>query len=99
MAIAVIGGNEFVVGFRLAGIKDVYEAGNNMIDRINEVRNSREITIAIVDEALLEKLDKHDRMLIESSISPVFVPLSTSSSQENLRFLIKKSIGIDILAK
>ena len=99
MAIAVIGGNEFVVGFQLAGIKDVYEAGNDMIGRINEVRNNREITIAIVDEALLEKLDKHDRMLIESSISPVFVPLSTSSSQENLRFLIKKSIGIDILVR
>ena len=101
MAVAVLGGNEFIVGFQLAGIRRVIEVKENISDimeKIGELKGNKEISIAIVDEKLLNKLDKHDRFDIEASVSPVFVPLSTSSSQENLRYLIKKSIGVDLMS-
>ena len=98
MTIAVIGRNEFVVGFQLAGIKHAVEASGNMMEKIKEIKQNKEITIAILDEQLLDNVDKQDRLDIEASVAPVFVPLSTSSSQENLRYLIKKSIGVDLLA-
>ena len=99
MTMAVLGGNEFVVGFQLAGIRQAFEAKGSLMDRIKEIKSNPSIKIVVMDENLLNGLDRQDRLDIEASVAPVFVPLSTSSSQENLRFLIKKSIGIDIMAQ
>lgn len=96
MSIAVIGQNQFVSGFMLAGIKDVIITNENVMQAVKEIKTKKDINIVILDEQLLSGLDKHDRADIESSVTPVFVPLSTSSSQENLRYLIRKSIGVDI---
>ena len=50
-------------------------------------------------QKLTEEMDRHDRAEMESSVSPVFVELSTKAAQDNLRYLIKKSIGVDLLSK
>lgn len=99
MAIAVLGGNEFIVGFQLAGVKRIIgiEDSSDAMAKIKDIKADNEINIVIVDEAVLNKLDMHDRLDVEASVKPVYVPLSTSSSQDNLRYLIKKSIGVDIL--
>ncbi len=96
--IAVIGASEFVLGFQLAGVKQVFEATKDNIQKVlKDIRKNIDIGIAVVDESLMETMDKHERMEIEASASPVFVSLSTKSSQDNLRYLIKKSIGVDLM--
>jgi len=98
--LAVIGSEEFVLGFQLAGIKEVIEADkSNIMNRIKEVISMKKIGIAVVDQKLTEGIDRHDRAEMESSVSPVFVELSTKTAQDNLRYLIKKSIGVDLLSK
>jgi len=42
------------------------------------------------------QLDEHDRMDIEESVMPVFLPLSINASQEGLRKMIIKSVGVDL---
>ncbi len=96
MSIGVIGTDEFTSGFALAGVKSVIVTDKDVVSAIKEMKNQKDIMIVVIDETLLEHLDKHDRHDIESSVNPVFVPLSASSSQENLRYLIRKSIGVDI---
>ena len=95
--IAVVGGNEFIVGFELAGIKEVYEAGNEPFKSLKEMKGKKDIGIVVVDEKIMSMLDMHQRIEIESSVEPVFIELSTSAEQEGLKRLIKKSIGVDLL--
>lgn len=93
---AVLGGNEFIVGFRLAGIKETIEVSDQPINDINKLKEKKDIGIVIVDENIMENLDKHQRLEVEDSVDPVFIPVSTKVEQDSLKRLIKKSIGVDL---
>jgi len=93
---AVLGSNEFVVGFQLAGIKNIIEVSDNPINDINNFKKNKEIGIVVIDENILDSLDKHQRLEIEDSVDPVFIPVSTKVEQDSLKRLIKKSIGVDL---
>ena len=94
--VAVIGGNEFVVGFQLAGIRDVIEVTENYYNELKNLKNKKEIGIFVVDEKIMESIEPHQRLEIEASVEPVFIPVSTTVEQDSLRRLIKKSIGVDL---
>ncbi len=94
--IAVLGSNEFVVGFQLAGIKDTVEVSGKPIDDLENFKKQKEIGIVVVEEKILQSLDKHQRQEVEDSVDPVFIPVSTEVEQGSLRRLIKKSIGVDL---
>jgi len=93
---AVFGGNEFVVGFQLAGIKDTIEVSNNPVEDIEKLKNRKEFGVIVIDEKIMESLDKHQRLEVEDSVDPVFIPVSTKGEQDSMRRLIKKSIGVDL---
>ena len=93
---AVLGSNEFIVGFQLAGIKDTIEASGNPLDDIIKLKEKKEHGVVIIDENIMENLDKHDREDAEDSVDPVFIPVSTKVEQDSLKRLIKKSIGVDL---
>ena len=94
--IAVIGGNEFNVGFQLAGIKDVIESSNNPFNDLKNIKQRKDIGIVVVDEKMMEKLEPYQRFEVEASVDPVFITLSTKVEQDSLKRLIKKSIGVDL---
>ena len=93
---AVLGSNEFIVGFQLAGIKDTIEASSSPLEDIRKLKGMKEHGVVIIDEKIMEALDKHDREDIEDSVDPVFIPVSTKVEQDSLKRLIKKSIGVDL---
>ena len=94
--IAAAGRNEFILGFRLAGIKDTVELGANSYNELKSLKSSRDIGIVIVDEKVLDALEPHQRIEIDSSVEPVFIPVSEKAEQDSLRKLIKKSVGVDL---
>ncbi len=94
--IAVAGGSEFIVGFQLAGIKDVINVTDNFFNGLKNIKNRKDIGIVIVDEEIIQSLDVHQRFEIEASVDPVFIPLSKKTEQDSLKRLIKKSIGVDL---
>lgn len=94
--VAVLGPNEFTVGFQLAGIKEIVEVSDNPIKDIEELKKRKEIGIVVVDEKIMESLQEHEREEIEDSVDPVFIPLSTKVEQDSLKRLIKKSIGVEL---
>ena len=96
MELAVIGNEEFILGFQLAGIRNTFKIGKDPLKDIKDIRTKSNIGIVVVEENILNKLDPHDRHDVEASIAPVFVPLSDVAEQESLRRLIKKSIGVDL---
>jgi|TARA_Y100000310_G_scaffold69566_1_gene65100 vacuolar-type H+-ATPase subunit F/Vma7 len=93
---AVLGSTEFIVGFELAGIKDTIEVSDNPINDINKFKEKKEHGVVVIEEKIMENLDKHERIDVEDSIDPVFIPVSTNVEQDSLKRLIKKSIGVDL---
>ena len=94
--VVVLGSNEFVVGFQLAGIKETIEAGSEPLKDIRELRKRKDVGVVVVEEKIMESLEQHEREEIERLVDPVFIPLSTKVEQDSLRRLIKKSIGVDL---
>ena len=94
--IAVLGNDEFIVGFRLAGIRETMEASSQPLNDIENLRKMQGIGIVVIDEKIMENLDKHERIDVEDSVDPVFIPISTKVEQDSLKRLIKKSIGVDL---
>jgi len=94
--IAVAGSNEFVVGFQLAGIRDTFEIGRNQFSELKDLKLKKEFGIIVVDEKIMENFEQHQRSEIESSVDPVFIPVSEKADQDSLKRLIKKSVGVDL---
>ena len=94
--IAAAGGSEFIVGFQLAGIKDTIELSDNPYNELRNVKIRKDIGIIIVDEKILDGLEPHQRIDIDASVEPVFIPVSTIVEQDSLKRLIKKSVGVDL---
>ncbi|MBI2134744.1 V-type ATP synthase subunit F [Candidatus Woesearchaeota archaeon] len=94
--VAVLGSNEFVVGFQLAGIRETIEVSSEPLKDIGQLRKRKDIGIVVIDEKIMEALEQHQREEIEDSVDPVFIPVSTKAEQDSLKRLIKKSIGVDL---
>ena len=97
--IICIGSDVFTLGFKMAGIRKTIEVKNEveLVDKINMLKQDNNIGIVIVDEQILDKVESNQRSSIEDSVLPVFVALSVNTTQDNIRRLIIKSIGVDIL--
>ncbi|NLL94303.1 MAG: V-type ATP synthase subunit F [Thermoplasmatales archaeon] len=95
MDIAVIGSEEFVLGFRLAGLRRVYVAdAANYRERILEAMAEPSIGILAVDGKDLENLPHNIRQRVMDSIQPVVVPVG--SDESDLREKVKRAIGVDL---
>ena len=95
MEIAVIGREDFCLGFELAGVGRVFNT-EDPAAAISAVQNDAETGIVIFDENLLEKLDVEERESLAESLKPVYINLSTRPSEESLKKMIRKSIGVDL---
>ena len=99
MDLAVIGRSEFVVGFQLAGINRVVEldgAPGKAEEAVKTTMADSTVGIILLDEEVLQELPERTRDALNTTVNPVVVVLSTQSSQDTLRKMIRKSIGVDL---
>ena len=95
MELAVIGKEDFCLGFSLAGVRNIFETAEPA-EAIEIVNRNPGIGVVIFDESLLDKLDEFEKSKIESSVRPVFVMLSLKEENDALKRMIKKSIGVEL---
>lgn len=95
MEIAVIGSEDFVLGFRLAGIRRVFVANSdNYQEKMLEAMSQPTIGILAVDAKDLSNLSFQVRQRVNDSIQPVIVPVG--GSDDDLREKVKRAIGVDL---
>ena len=95
MEIAVIGRDEFTLGFRLAGLRRVFVANSeNYQEKILEALSQSTIGILAVDAKDLDNLSFQVRNKVMDSIQPVVVPVGGDES--DLREKVKRVIGVDL---
>ena len=93
--IAVIGSEEFTLGFELAGISKTYNP-ENYTDKIQDLVKRDDLGILVAEEEDMKDLPKRARNNVEGSVEPVVVTLSEEAESERMQEKIKKAIGADI---
>ncbi|MFA6710397.1 MAG: V-type ATP synthase subunit F [Candidatus Methanomethylophilaceae archaeon] len=95
MDIAVIGSEEFVLGFRLAGLRHVFVAcPSDYQEKILEAMATPGIGILAVDSKDLDVLAPNVKHRVLDSIQPVVVPVGRGET--DLREKVKRAIGVDL---
>ncbi len=95
MDFAVIGSEEFVMGFRLAGVKYVYAVGPEEYEsKLLELITNRSIGILAVDSEDISHVSSSARKKALDSISPVVVQVG--GEEGDLREKVKSAIGVDL---
>ena len=97
--IAIYGSDEFCTGFRLAGITKIKETQDDEKSEIKELLQDKEIGILVIEGDLFSRLPEQRQEMLEKMDKPIVVVLSEKTEQENLRKMIKQSIGVDLWEK
>lgn len=95
MEIAVVGSEEFVVGFRLAGIKKVYGVPPEKLqETITRLVQERSVGILAVHTKDLERLPQQLRDRLMASVEPVVIPVG--EEEGDIRDKVRRAMGIDL---
>lgn len=97
MRIAAVGSETFILGFRLAGVSDVFGAGRDEIEHtIRSVISKDAFGILIVHEDEVKHVSEAMKETMLRSIKPVIIKIG--GEEEELRNKVKASIGVDLYA-
>jgi len=98
MKIGVVGDSHMAIGFRLAGLTDVYEVENpdEALKIIGELDRRKDIGLIIISEklgdALRNKLSKIDTFVVEipDKNGPIV------RERDPIKDLVRKAVGIEL---
>ncbi|MBP2031040.1 V/A-type H+-transporting ATPase subunit F [Methanohalophilus levihalophilus] len=98
MELAVVGEDQFVTGFRLAGIKKVYEIKDDseLEGKVNEIIDDSDVGILVMNSDDFNKLPETLRENLSESVEPTLVTLGGTSQSSNIRDKIKQAVGVDL---
>jgi V/A-type H+-transporting ATPase subunit F len=99
MEIAVIGNSEFIIGFRLAGIRKTYAAENDekLNEYITSVLHDMEVGILVLNSSDMEKIPRRLRATLDNSVKPTVIAIGGDEEGGlSMREKIKRSVGVDL---
>jgi V/A-type H+-transporting ATPase subunit F len=98
MEIAVIGNSEFILGFRLAGIRKTYAAENDekRNEYITSVLQDVQVGILVLNNSDMEKIPRRLRTTLENSVRPTVIAIGAEEGGLTMRERIKRSVGVDL---
>jgi len=98
MEIAVIGNSEFILGFRLAGIRKTYAAENDekRNEYITSVLQDGKVGILVLNSSDMEKIPRRLRATLEKSVRPTIIAIGAEEGGLTMRERIKRSVGVDL---
>jgi len=98
MEIAVIGSSEFIVRFRLAGVRKNYAAEDDekLRRHINSVLEDGEVGILVMDSRDMGRIPARLRTTLENSIRPTVIAIGREEGGMSMRERIKRSVGVDL---
>ena len=96
MEIAVIGNSEFILGFRLAGIKKTYAAENDekLNEYINNVLHDGNVGILVLNSGDMDRVPRRLRTTLENSVKPTVISIVGEDGGLSLCEIIKRSVGV-----
>ena len=96
MEIAAVGDEYFVTGFLAAGVKNAFVA-DDAGKVFEQLMNREDVAIVITDKKTFDTLNERLKEKVMTQVKPTAVILSHDiGGEENLRIMIKRSLGIDL---
>ena len=101
MKIAVFSDNDTAVGFRLAGIHNVFISDGNERQIWNEICDREDIGILFITEKIAEALGKYLKDYRLSHDIPIIVEIPDKKGRikdhvDYISHLIKKAVGVEV---
>jgi len=95
MEVAVVGSEEFVIGFRLAGVKKVYGVSKDKLtETLLKVLEDEAVGILAIHTTDLDSLPPQLRTRMMASVDPVVIPVG--EEEGDMRDKVRRAIGIDL---
>lgn len=97
MELGVIGQPDFTLGFRLAGIKRIFEVEDpkQMEKRVREVIDKGEVGILVLHGDDFARFPAAMRKELSNIVRPVVIPVGPREDTD-LREKIKQAVGVDL---
>ncbi len=98
MEIAVIGNSEFVLGFRLAGIRKTYtaESDDKLAAIITRALDDGTIGILVLQSKDMNRIPRRLQTALENSVKPTVIAVGGEEGGMSMRERIKRSVGVDL---
>jgi len=98
MEIAVIGNSEFILGFRLAGIRKTYaaESDEHLVAYVNSVLQDGDVGILVLNSSDMDRIPRKLRTTLENSVKPTVIAIGGEEGGLSMREKIKRSVGVDL---
>jgi V/A-type H+-transporting ATPase subunit F len=95
--ITVVGSRDFILGFRLAGIRNTF-VEENIEQRVTTMLAEKETDILVLHDEDYKKLSNTLKKKARESVRPIVISVGKLEEDE-LRERIKRVIGIDLYKK
>ncbi len=97
MEMAIIGSDDFVTGFQLAGLKHSFVVTDKEIDeKVNRLIGNQDFGVLVMEEKDFQALSFNTKKRLEKAVTPVIVTLSETGQEVSLREMIKQNVGVDL---
>ncbi len=98
MEIAVIGNGEFILGFRLAGIRKTFaaESEDRLVQHINRCLEDPEVGILVLESKDIARVPRRLQVTLEESVKPTVIAIGQEEGGLSMRERIKRSVGVDL---
>jgi len=96
MELAVVGRDDFVLGFRLAGVRKCYSVEPEAVEaKVDEVVGDPDVGILVLATEDLQRMSHGARRRLQTAPRPVVIAVG-AKEEEDLRAKVKRAIGIDL---
>jgi len=96
MELAVVGRDDFVLGFRLAGVRKCYSVEPEALEaKVDAVVDDPNVGILVLSSEDLRRLSHGTRRRLQTVPRPVVIAVG-AKEEEDLRAKVKRAIGIDL---
>lgn len=95
--LAVVGSQPFTLGFRLAGIRRIWEATteDDLERAVAHARKDPQVSILILETRDVSRLSPRTKSELVSSVKPTLVAVGLEEDN-TLREKIKQAVGVDL---
>ena len=98
MEVAVVGRSDFVIGFRLAGIRKTFvaESDEKLVEYITRVLDDETVGILVLNNKDMNRIPRRLQATLENSVKPTVIAIGREEGGMSMREKIKRSVGVDL---
>jgi V/A-type H+-transporting ATPase subunit F len=98
MEIAVVGSSEFVLGFRLAGVRKTYVADSDekLTEQVTRILDDDTVGILVLQSRDMNRIPRRLQATLENSVKPTVIAVGGEEGGMSMRERIKRSVGVDL---